>query len=82
MVAAAQAWAAESTYDAWVVRWGSPEDAAAHLAADPRLRLGALAQHLPHDLQGRLGREGEMRSWGCVWGEGGGGGGGVACILL
>jgi hypothetical protein len=57
-VAVVQAWAADTTFDAWVVRWGSPQEAAGHLAADPRLRLGALAQHLPHDLTGGCGVDG------------------------
>lgn len=47
----AQAWNQE-TYNAWLARFGAPEEAATRLRTNPRARLGSLVPHLP-ELQGR-----------------------------
>ncbi|WP_420799333.1 class I SAM-dependent methyltransferase [Ktedonospora formicarum] len=47
----AQAWNQE-TYNAWLARFGTPEEAASRLHKNPRARLGSHVPHLP-ELQGR-----------------------------
>ncbi|EFH81542.1 Methyltransferase type 11 [Ktedonobacter racemifer DSM 44963] len=46
-----QAWN-QDTYDAWLARFGSPQEAAQRILKDPRGRLGSLVHHLP-EVQGK-----------------------------
>ncbi len=40
------AWGRDQAYDAWVARWGPPEEAAGRLLRDPARALGPLLPYL------------------------------------